>query len=132
MPAQVSNLIVRRCVPTQYPNCDIIFSGLDSDVAGDIEMAFLKAKFAVFSNAKNLRLPSLVPLVVPVVNLGHIESIPTQRRHYQLDKGLLVCNSNFAVIGTCLNLSINPSTFLLPVTVSRCLMAIQCVCRYDS
>ena len=42
IPAQVANLIVRGCVPTQYQNCGIIFSGLDSDVAGDIEMAFLK------------------------------------------------------------------------------------------
>lgn len=89
MPAQVSNLIVRRCVPTEYPNFDLIFSGLNSDVAGDIEMAFLKANFAVFSNVENFRLAPLVPLIVPVVNLGHIESIPIQRRHYQLDKGLV-------------------------------------------
>lgn len=99
MPAQVANLIVRRCVPIEYTDCDIIFSGLNSDVAGDVEMAFLKANFAVFSNAKNFRLAPLVPLIVPVVNLGHIESILTQRRYYQIDKGLLVCNSNCAVIG---------------------------------
>jgi aspartate-semialdehyde dehydrogenase len=99
IPAQVANLIVRRCVPTEYPDCDIIFSGLNSDVAGDVEMAFLKGNFAVFSNAKNFRLAPLVPLIVPVVNPGHIESIPTQRQHYKLDKGLLVCNSNCAVIG---------------------------------
>ena len=99
IPAQVANLIVRRCVPTEYLDCDIIFSGLNSDVAGDIEMDFLQANFAVFSNAKNFRLAPLVPLIVPVVNLGHIESIPSQRRHYQLDKGFLVCNSNCAVIG---------------------------------
>ena len=98
MPPQVANLIVRRCEPIEYADCDIIFSGLNSDVAGDVEMVFLKANFAVFSNAKNFRLACLVPLIVPVVNPGHIESIPTQRRHYQLDKGLLVCNSNCAVI----------------------------------
>ena len=99
IPAQAANLIVRRCVPAEYSDCDIIFSGLDSDVAGDVEMAFLKANFAVFSNAKNYRLANQVPLVVPVVNPGHIDLIPTQRRHYQLDKGFLVCNSNCAVIG---------------------------------
>lgn len=98
IPAQVANLIVRRCVPTEYSDCDIIFSGLDSDVA-DIELAFLKANFAVFSNAKNFRLAPEVPLIVPVVNSGHIDSIPSQRQHHQLDKGLLVCNSNCAVIG---------------------------------
>lgn len=99
MPAQVENLIVRRCVPEEYPDCDIIFSGLHADVAGDVEMAFLKANFAVFSNAKNYRLSPQVPLIVPIVNSGHIDSIPAQRRHYQLDKGLLVCNSNCAVVG---------------------------------
>jgi aspartate-semialdehyde dehydrogenase len=99
MPAQVANLIVRRCVPTEYLDCDIIFSGLNSDVAGDVEMAFLKANFAVFSNAKNYRLAPQVPLIVPIINPGHIDIIPAQRKHYQLDKGLLVCNSNCAVIG---------------------------------
>jgi len=99
IPVQVANMIIRRCVPTEYPDCDIIFSGLNSDVAGDVEMAFLKANFAVFSNAKNLRLASLVPLIIPVVNSKHIELISTQRRHYQLDKGLIVCNSNCAVVG---------------------------------
>jgi aspartate-semialdehyde dehydrogenase len=99
MPTQVANMILRRCVPTEYPDCDIIFSGLHSDVAGDVEMAFLKANFAVFSNAKNFRLAPVVPLIVPVVNSGHIELISTQRRHYELDKGLLVCNSNCAVVG---------------------------------
>ncbi|KAH0829821.1 aspartate-semialdehyde dehydrogenase [Fonsecaea monophora] len=99
MPAHVASMTVRRCVPAEYPDCDIIFSGLNADVAGDVEMAFLKANFAVFSNAKNFRLAPQVPLIVPLVNPGHIETIPTQRRHYQLEKGLLVCNSNCAVIG---------------------------------
>lgn len=98
IPAQVANLIVRRCVPIEFSDCDIIFSGLDSDVA-DVELAFLKASFAVFSNAKNFRLAPVVPLIVPVINSGHIDSIPSQRQHYQIDKGLLVCNSNCAVIG---------------------------------
>ena len=99
IPAEVANLVVRRCVPTEFRDCDIIFSGLNADVAGDVEMAFLKANFAVFSNAKNYRLDPLVPLIVPLVNMGHIESIRKQRQHYQLEKGLLVCNSNCAVIG---------------------------------
>lgn len=99
MPSHVGDLIVRRCVPSEFPDCDIIFSGLDAEVAGDVEMAFLKADFAVFSNAKNYRLAPLVPLIVPLVNLGHIESVPSQRQHYQLNKGLLVCNSNCAVVG---------------------------------
>lgn len=97
--ARIADLVVRRCVPAEYTDCEIIFSGLDADVASEVEMAFLKANFAVFSNAKSFRLAPLVPLVVPTINLGHTQLIPTQRRHYNLSKGFLVCNSNCAVIG---------------------------------
>ena len=62
-------------------------------------MEFLKANLAVFSNAKNYRQNPLVPLVVPIVNLHHLEVIPNQRKHYAIEKGFLVCNSNCAVIG---------------------------------
>lgn len=62
-------------------------------------MEFLKANLAVFSNAKNYRRDPLVPLVVPTVNLPHLDLIPHQRKHHNLEKGFLVCNSNCAVIG---------------------------------
>lgn len=62
-------------------------------------MEFLKAELAVFSNAKNYRRDALTPLVVPTVNLPHFDIIPHQRKHYDLKKGFLVCNSNCAVIG---------------------------------
>lgn len=62
-------------------------------------MAFLKENIPVFSNAKNYRKDPLVPLVVPTINLPHLALIPHQRKHYKLDKGFLVCNSNCAVIG---------------------------------
>lgn len=96
IPAAIATLKLRSCVPEEYPDCDIIFSGLDSDVAGDVEMAFLKANFAVFSNAKNYRLTPLIPLVVPTVNLAHTQMISAQRKEHGLGKGFLVCNSNCA------------------------------------
>jgi len=51
---------------------------------GSVEMEFLKAELAVFSNAKNYRRDPLVPLVVPTVNLPHFDVIPYQRKHYGL------------------------------------------------
>lgn len=95
----VADLVVRECRPSEFADCDVVFSGLDSDVAGEVEMAFLKADLAVFSNAKNYRRDPLVPLVVPTVNLPHLSMIPHQRKHHGLGKGFLVCNSNCAVIG---------------------------------
>ncbi|KAI0172529.1 aspartate-semialdehyde dehydrogenase [Hypoxylon sp. FL1284] len=95
----VADLVVRECKASEFADCDVVFSGLDSDVAGEIEMEFLKANLAVFSNAKNYRRDPLVPLVVPTVNLPHLNLIPHQRRQHGLEKGFLVCNSNCAVIG---------------------------------
>jgi aspartate-semialdehyde dehydrogenase len=89
-------MIVRTCTPSEYPDCEIIFSGLDSSVAGEIEMAFLEADFAIFSNASNHRMAPLVPLLVPTVNIKHLEMIHAQREHYKREKGFLVCNSNCA------------------------------------
>jgi aspartate-semialdehyde dehydrogenase len=118
MSSQLANLEVRECKATNFQDCDLVFSGLDSDVAGDIgmialldgvsdaglltpnpEMEFLKADIPVFSNAKNYRRNPIVPLVVPTVNLSHLDLIPHQRKHFGLSKGFLVCNSNCAVIG---------------------------------
>jgi aspartate-semialdehyde dehydrogenase len=65
----------------------------------EIEMAFVKSNLAVFSNAKNYRQDPVVPLVVPTVNLSHLDVIKYQRKHHGLEKGFLVCNSNCAVIG---------------------------------
>ncbi|KAI9839477.1 MAG: hypothetical protein M1819_002102 [Sarea resinae] len=99
MSKELGELIVKECKPEEFSGCDLIFSGLDSDVAGEIETAFLKSSFAIFSNSKNHRRDPLVPLVVPTVNLPHFDVIPHQRKQYGLQKGFLACNSNCAVIG---------------------------------
>ena len=36
MPQGFGELVVRSCQPENFAGCDIIFSGLDADVAGDI------------------------------------------------------------------------------------------------
>lgn len=62
-------------------------------------MEFIKADIPVFSNAKNHRKNPIVPLVVPTVNLQHLDLIHHQRKQLGMKKGFLVCNSNCAVIG---------------------------------
>ncbi|KAF2156439.1 aspartate-semialdehyde dehydrogenase [Myriangium duriaei CBS 260.36] len=99
MSKELGDLVVKKCTPEEFKDCDLVFSGLDSDVAGQVEMDFLKANLAVFSNAKNYRRDPLVPLVVPTVNLPHMDVVKHQRAHHGLEKGFLVCNSNCAVIG---------------------------------
>ncbi|KAI0217023.1 aspartate-semialdehyde dehydrogenase [Massospora cicadina] len=87
-------------IPEQkFQGCHVIFSGLDSEYAGDIEMRFLEADFAVFSNAKNYRRDSSVPLVVPLVNADHLDLIPHQRKVKNLKRGFLVTNANCSTTG---------------------------------
>ncbi|GAD93983.1 aspartate-semialdehyde dehydrogenase [Paecilomyces variotii No. 5] len=102
---ELGELVIQDCKATEFSDCDLIFSGLDSDVAGDIEMEFAKAEIPIFSNAKNYRKHPLVPLVVPTVNPSHLDIIPHQRRELGMKKGFIVCNSNCAVIGIVIPLA---------------------------
>ncbi|POR32541.1 Aspartate-semialdehyde dehydrogenase [Tolypocladium paradoxum] len=115
---EVADMVVRECKASEFEDCDVVFSGLDSDVAGDIEHEFLSAEIPVFSNAKNHRRDPLVPLVVPTVNLPHLDLIPHQRACYGLSKGFLVCNSNCAVIGLVIPFAALQAAFGPIATVS--------------
>ncbi|KAI9296017.1 aspartate-semialdehyde dehydrogenase [Neoconidiobolus thromboides FSU 785] len=104
MPERVKGMVVQECSPEKFVGCDLIFSGLDAEFAGDIEMAFLKADFAVFSNAKNYRRDPSVPLVVPLTNADHLNLIPYQRKVHGLTKGFLVTNANCSTTGLVVGL----------------------------
>lgn len=36
MSKELGELVVRRCTAEEFKECDLVFSGLDSDVAGDV------------------------------------------------------------------------------------------------
>src|SRR6185369_9340292 len=55
MPAGIANMIVQPCDP-RHVSADIVFSALDSSIAGDAEPAFAKAGRTVLTNAKNHRM----------------------------------------------------------------------------
>ncbi|RHZ67225.1 hypothetical protein Glove_302g35 [Diversispora epigaea] len=99
IPDEVKDLVIQECKAEFFKECDVIFSGLDADVAGDIELAFLEADLAVLSNAKNHRRDPTVPLVVPTVNPSHLNLIPHQRSLHSLHKGFIVTNANCSTTG---------------------------------
>ncbi|KAJ1918892.1 aspartate-semialdehyde dehydrogenase [Mycoemilia scoparia] len=99
MPDQVKGVVVKGCDPAEFVGCDLVFSGLDASVAGDVETAFLKAGIPVFSNAKNYRMDPKCPLVVPVVNSDHFKLIDEQRKIFDSGKGFVVTNSNCSTSG---------------------------------
>ncbi len=94
MPAGVGALIVKHCTPDEI-TAPIVFSALDSGVAGDVEAAFARAGRLVLSNAKNYRMADDVPLVIPEVNADHLALLDRQRVQRGW-RGAIVTNANCA------------------------------------
>lgn len=94
MPPEVADLRVVPCDP-EAVRAPLVFSALDSSVAGETELAFARAGRSVLSNAKNHRMAEDVPLVVPDVNADHQRLLAHQRRARGW-RGALVTNSNCA------------------------------------
>ena len=94
-PAEVDDMVVEQAVPDRAPR--LMFSGLDSKVAGDIEKDFAAAGHFVVSNARNYRMEQFVPLLIPEVNPDHLKLIPLQQQAKGW-KGAIVTNPNCATI----------------------------------
>ena len=75
-PDSVSKLVVEQAAPGNAPK--LVFSGLDSSVAGDIEAAFARAGHFVISNSRNYRMDPTVPLMIPEVNAEHLKLLERQ------------------------------------------------------
>ena len=94
-PQEVEDMVLEAAVPGRAPR--VMFSGLDSKVAGDIEKTFAEAGHFVVSNARNFRMDQFVPLLVPEVNPDHLRLLPPQQQARGW-KGAIVTNPNCATI----------------------------------
>ncbi len=94
----IANITVQECEPNLKSK--LVFSGLDSSVAGGIEEAFAKKGYYVVSNSKNHRMDKDVPLLVPEINPDHLGIIKTQN----YNGGCIVTNPNCSTIGMVLAL----------------------------
>lgn len=90
LPKELAEMVVAPCIP-EFP-CKIVFSGLDSSVAGEVEEKFAKAGYRVVTNAGNHRMDEEVPLLIPEINPEHLGLLQPQ-------KGAIVANPNCSVIG---------------------------------
>src|SRR2546428_9327693 len=88
-PEDVSRLTVEQAAPGRAPQ--LVFSGLDSSVAGEIEAAFAAAGHIVVSNSRNYRMEPTVPLVIPEINADHLQLLDAQST-----QGRIVTNPNCA------------------------------------
>jgi len=102
IPERLRKQTVKPCEPTL--DCKIVFSGLDSSVAGEIEENFARAGYIVLSNSKNHRMDQDVPLLVPEINPEHLGLIEFQREQRGWS-GALVTNPNCTTIGLVMALA---------------------------
>lgn len=103
IPTGVADRVVVSCDPAAV-DADVVFSALDSSVAGDVESAFARAGKVVLSNARNFRMDDDVPLVIPEVNPGHLALLERQRRARGWP-GAIVTNANCSTIALALALA---------------------------
>ncbi len=75
----------------------LVFSGLDSSVAGEIEGAFAQAGHVIVSNSRNYRMEADVPLLIPEVNADHLALLDAQGAARGW-KGRIVTNPNCVVV----------------------------------
>src|SRR5215831_3807415 len=102
LPGDVSKLVVETAAPGNAPK--IVFSGLDSSVAGEIEAAFANAGHLVISNSKNYRQDTTVPLMIPEINADHLKLLDKQQAARGW-KGRIVTNPNCSVIALTMALA---------------------------
>lgn len=96
MPEAVAAMTVHPCAPGAV-RAPIVFSALDSGVAGEVEQAFARAGRLVLTNARNHRMDDDVPLVIPEVNADHLPLLRVQRDRRGWSGGI-VANGNCAAI----------------------------------
>lgn len=93
MSEKIGSMQISACLPNW--DCRIVFSGLDSSVAGEIEKNFAMAGYLVVSNSKNHRLDEDVPLLIPEVNPDHLQIIKKQK----YGGGAIITNPNCSTVG---------------------------------
>ncbi len=103
LPETLADRTVVKCDPSEV-DAPIVFSALDSAVAGEVEKAFASAGRFVLSNAKNHRMDADVPLVIPEVNAPHLGLLECQRRQRGWSGGI-VTNANCAATVTAMALA---------------------------
>lgn len=96
LPPEIAGRTVLPCDPGVIES-DIVFSALDSGVAGTIETAMARAGKTVLSNARNFRMDADVPLVIPEINPDHLGLLVAQRTNRGWP-GAIVTNANCAAI----------------------------------
>jgi aspartate-semialdehyde dehydrogenase len=99
LPGKMPSHVAERRVETLRPDGapQVVFSALDAATAGEAERAFAIAGHYVISNARNLRMDPLVPLLIPEVNPQHLDLVGAQQKKKRWN-GAIVTNPNCSAV----------------------------------
>ncbi len=122
LPERVRGLPVEECKPGRAPQ--LLFSSLDSSVAGDVEKDFARAGHAVVSNSSNYRMDPDVPLLIPEVNPDHLALVRVQRKERGWG-GMIVTNPNCTTVGLVMSLAPLEKKFGLDKVMMTSLQAVS-------
>lgn len=122
LPRGAWELPVHECKPGGAPQ--LVFSSLDSKVAGEVERAFAEAGHVVVSNSSNFRMEKDVPLLIPDVNPDHMALVREQRKARNW-KGMIVTNPNCTTIGLVMSLAPLDKAFGLDKLVMTSMQAVS-------
>ena len=98
MPDEIASMTVVACDPNKV-DAELVFSALDSSVAGEAEAAFARAGRFVLSNAKNYRMDPDVPLVIAEVNPDHLDILESQQKRRGWKGGIITNGNCVAIVG---------------------------------
>lgn len=98
IPENIADMAIEPTVPLLH--CDIVFSALDSKVAGEIEDNFAKSGYLVISNSSNHRMDENVPLLIPEVNPSQLSLIENQLSN---GAGAIITNPNCSAVGIAMS-----------------------------
>ncbi len=99
IPLYAKPMVVSLPSPNDTPGVDIVFSGLDSSIAGEVETAYAEAGVMVISNSKNHRMDPDVPILSAEVNSDHLSVLSAQKT-----PGKIITNSNCTIMGVTISL----------------------------
>ena len=102
LPKAAQELPIHECKPAGAPQ--LLFSSLDSKVAGEVEKEFAEAGHIVVSNSSNFRMEPDVPLLIPDVNPDHL-ALAREQRKLRAWKGMIVTNPNCTTVGLVMSLA---------------------------
>lgn len=121
-PPPIADLIVQPSAPGLA--AQVLFSGLPTPEARELEPAFARAGHIVLTNASPYRMDPYVPLLIPEINPGHTAIIRRQREQYGWE-GYIVANANCATTSVVLPLHILHQAYGLQTAVIVTMQAIS-------